>query len=136
MTHLLFAAIVFFVILEFAIDQTLSYLNQKAAYGPVPKGAEGIYSEEKRVESIRYLTAKYQLGLASATLSTLLMLAALYFQWFAWLDSFVRDRFSNSILISLAFIAIASLVSSLASCLLYTSPSPRDRTRSRMPSSA
>ena len=24
----------------------------------------------------------------------------------------------------------------LASCLLYTSPSPRDRTRSRMPSSA
>jgi STE24 endopeptidase len=45
----------------------------------------------------------------------LLMLAALYFQWFAWLDSFVRDRFNNSILISLAFIAIASLVSSLAS---------------------
>ena len=28
------------------------------------------------------------------------------------------------------------LVSALSSCLLYTSPSPRDRTRSRMPSSA
>ena len=26
--------------------------------------------------------------------------------------------------------------SSIVSCLLYTSPSPRDRTRSRMPSSA
>ena len=27
-------------------------------------------------------------------------------------------------------------VASLVTCLLYTSPSPRDRTRSRMPSSA
>ena len=30
----------------------------------------------------------------------------------------------------------ASLSSSVDACLLYTSPSPRDRTRSRMPSSA
>lgn len=115
MTHLLFAAIVFFVIVEFAIDQTLSFLNQKAAYGPLPKEALGIYSDEKRQESQRYLTAKYKLGLFSATVSTLLMLAALYFQWFAWLDSFVRDRTSNSFLISLSFIAIASVASSLAS---------------------
>ena len=115
MTHLLFAAIVFFVILEFAIDQTLSFLNQKAAYGPLPKEAQGIYSDEKRAESQRYLTAKYKLGLFSATVSTLLMFAALYFQWFAWLDSFVRDRTSNSFLISLSFIAIASVASSLAS---------------------
>jgi len=114
-THLLFAAIVFFVIVEFAIDQTLSFLNQKAAYGPLPKEAQGIYSDEKRQESQRYLTAKYKLGLFSATVSTLLMLAALYFQWFAWLDSFVRDRTSNSFLISLSFIAIASVASSLAS---------------------
>jgi len=31
---------------------------------------------------------------------------------------------------------LISLVSIFYSCLLYTSPSPRDRTRSRMPSSA
>ena len=29
-----------------------------------------------------------------------------------------------------------SLIQTIGSCLLYTSPSPRDRTRSRMPSSA
>ena len=33
-------------------------------------------------------------------------------------------------------IAVKSLLDSEESCLLYTSPSPRDRTRSRMPSSA
>ena len=32
--------------------------------------------------------------------------------------------------------AIESVMGGLGTCLLYTSPSPRDRTRSRMPSSA
>ena len=32
--------------------------------------------------------------------------------------------------------AVRSIVDRFCSCLLYTSPSPRDRTRSRMPSSA
>ena len=34
------------------------------------------------------------------------------------------------------FIMIAAIFMHLYGCLLYTSPSPRDRTRSRMPSSA
>ena len=34
------------------------------------------------------------------------------------------------------FNAIADNMEAAAACLLYTSPSPRDRTRSRMPSSA
>ena len=34
-----------------------------------------------------------------------------------------------------AFVAGAN-ITEMSSCLLYTSPSPRDRTRSRMPSSA
>ena len=33
-------------------------------------------------------------------------------------------------------LAIGGALIALMSCLLYTSPSPRDRTRSRMPSSA
>ena len=33
-------------------------------------------------------------------------------------------------------IAGTSLIHHISDCLLYTSPSPRDRTRSRMPSSA
>ena len=39
-------------------------------------------------------------------------------------------------LAALAIISAFSAVVSLNFCLLYTSPSPRDRTRSRMPSSA
>ncbi|VTU69553.1 hypothetical protein AMBR_BLFENHAL_02245 [Lacticaseibacillus rhamnosus] len=39
-------------------------------------------------------------------------------------------------LIVLIIAAIGIYAKSLSPCLLYTSPSPRDRTRSRMPSSA
>ena len=33
-------------------------------------------------------------------------------------------------------LSVATMVDEFGNCLLYTSPSPRDRTRSRMPSSA
>ena len=35
-----------------------------------------------------------------------------------------------------SYLNVPSLIATLGICLLYTSPSPRDRTRSRMPSSA
>ena len=36
----------------------------------------------------------------------------------------------------LAFMGFVEVLMNVRTCLLYTSPSPRDRTRSRMPSSA
>ena len=46
----------------------------------------------------------------------------------------VDDEPFNLDLIELAFMDVPNM--NLITCLLYTSPSPRDRTRSRMPSSA
>ena len=58
-------------------------------------------------------------------------------------DHFVRDKFLDKrkkvyVIISdaLRFEAGEELCNRIKRCLLYTSPSPRDRTRSRMPSSA
>ena len=55
----------------------------------------------------------------------------------AWLDRFGPKR------VEAAFLTIAvggciafSMATSFTGCLLYTSPSPRDRQKSRMPSSA
>ena len=47
-----------------------------------------------------------------------------------------KDEFKNQIVNSLKWIGINYEDSEYIHCLLYTSPSPRDRTRSRMPSSA
>ena len=47
----------------------------------------------------------------------------------------VKDQFSLSPAAEGWFVSSA-LIGAILGCLLYTSPSPRDRTRSRMPSSA
>ena len=46
----------------------------------------------------------------------------------------VKNALSGAVWTFLSFLAGSTLLQGL--CLLYTSPSPRDRTRSRMPSSA
>ena len=55
-----------------------------------------------------------------------------------------RASFSILLIVFAPFAALADLIDAqrallngqFSDCLLYTSPSPRDRTRSRMPSSA
>ena len=47
-----------------------------------------------------------------------------------------RMHIDGPLLILLLTLAAGSLFVLYSACLLYTSPSPRDRTRSRMPSSA
>ena len=49
---------------------------------------------------------------------------------------FAQQGFSNDFLVTENTLAACSPEGQVCICLLYTSPSPRDRTRSRMPSSA
>ena len=49
---------------------------------------------------------------------------------------FKKQLFATLTMVNKGYIDVKSLFGSWAGCLLYTSPSPRDRTRSRMPSSA
>ena len=52
------------------------------------------------------------------------------------LSSLLREAIQGAVRISEVRSALAQLRRYLDDCLLYTSPNPRDRTRSRMPSSA
>ena len=56
--------------------------------------------------------------------------------WFWWMGLFLRAFGPNHFAVHLAALPFAALFGLFLACLLYTSPSPRDRTRSRMPSSA
>ena len=48
----------------------------------------------------------------------------------------IFEKYLNKILDKIKLASEEKLILLPESCLLYTSPSPRDRTRSRMPSSA
>ena len=48
----------------------------------------------------------------------------------------LKDQWSPALTLKTALLSCQALLAAPEPCLLYTSPSPRDRTRSRMPSSA
>ena len=52
------------------------------------------------------------------------------------LNTYQSERYSNVIEYIKTTVKMGEFVNAVGTCLLYTSPSPRDRTRSRMPSSA
>ena len=60
-------------------------------------------------------------------------LKSAYFESKKPINDYIKKQESNVIAIKESLI---SKVDAIDGCLLYTSPSPRDRTRSRMPSSA
>ena len=104
-----------------------------AAARPGPARAYGGVSEEQRraARRLRLLEAGLEIigtqGYAAATLRAVCARAELTERYFY--ESFANRE---ALLVGVH----RWVVDQLRACLLYTSPSPRDRTRSRMPSSA
>ena len=57
-------------------------------------------------------------------------------QYFGYGLMFFGAAITSGSMLAFVFVAVFALMVHVGICLLYTSPSPRDRTRSRMPSSA
>ena len=90
-------------------------------------------------------TKKYLVFLSCvlSAISTVLSLCPFIWLWFVAREIFTAlpdlSQVSISALMQYAWLAVAFAAGGFLLyyiCLLYTSPSPRDRTRSRMPSSA
>ena len=89
------------------------------------KSAQDLLGGNREVTNAVYMWHRSRLWLPFV-LATVIVALAL-----GWLLGF---GFANSIVIAAGLAAVASAASTR--CLLYTSPSPRDATLSRMPSSA
>ena len=108
-------AITFFVALDYAINTFVDFLNHRSSGRPLDSELKELYDESEHQRSIRYQAANYRISFLTSTLFFLLLIAALTYEWFAALDRFVRDQWSNEIVISLAFIGILALISNLIS---------------------
>ncbi|MEP0369052.1 MAG: M48 family metallopeptidase [Cyclobacteriaceae bacterium] len=75
---------------DFALERTLSFLNNRSAKKPIPAELEGIYDEEKYKKSQEYNVVTSRFGMLSATFSFVLMFCALYLGWFGELDKWLR----------------------------------------------
>ncbi|MCS7005448.1 MAG: M48 family metallopeptidase [Cytophagales bacterium] len=90
------------VLLEFIVEQILSYLNQKQWKPALPEELSGIYDTTHYIKSQEYAFAKEKLHRLSSVFSLTFSLFLLL-KGFAWLDELVSNWLGNSIWTSLVF---------------------------------
>ena len=108
---MLLTSLVLIVLAAYILESLLDQLNQNRARDPLEPSIADLYDVNERERSIAYSAEKTRFGFYSSTFSTVIMILALCYGWFAVLDNWVRDRFENQVLISLAFIAALSVIS-------------------------
>ena len=108
---MLLTVVVSIVLIAYITEALLDHLNQSTAGNALDPSVAGLYDPSERERSIAYSAEKTRFGFYSSTFSTIIMILALCYGWFAALDSWVRDRFDNQIVVSLIFIASLSVIS-------------------------
>ena len=111
----LLLGIVSFVLIDFAVGMVINYLNEKSKNAPLSAQAAEIYNPDEYKKSMEYGTDKYNFEMLTTVISTVVILSAIILGWFAYLDSLIRERISNNLLVTIVFVGVLIVISSLAS---------------------
>ncbi len=95
MEQILFYLIVAILLLNFAFDKYLDYLNISVLKPEVPDALKGIYNKEKYKKSQLYTKTNTRFSLFSSTFGLLLLLLLLFGNGFALLDHWIRGYTTN-----------------------------------------
>ena len=112
---MLLNTLVLIVITTYLVGVVIDYLNQKNSIETLDPLIADLYDSDERSRSVNYSAENSKLSFYSSSFSTAIMILALGLGWFAQLDNWIRNYFSNGIQISLIFIAILSVISWLIS---------------------
>lgn len=112
---MLLNTLVLIVIATYLVGVVIDYLNQKNSNETLDPLIADLYDPDERSRSVNYSAENSKLSFYSSSFSTAIMILALGLGWFAQLDNWIRNYFSNGIQISLIFIAILSVISWLIS---------------------
>lgn len=107
--------IVAFIVFEFLLSKTLSWLNLKTWDKPMPPEVQGLYDQQKYTEAKEYAVANFRFGTISSTLSLIVTISFLVLGGFAWVDGLVRGISDSPIVQALLFFGIIGGASSLIS---------------------
>lgn len=109
----LFIIIVSIIIFYFLFDKILDFLNLKNLSPNLPEEAKGIYDEEKYRKSQEYYKVNHNFSMLTSAMSLVGLLLMLFFNGFAYVDSFVRQYTDNPILMALLFFGIIGFASDI-----------------------
>lgn len=115
MAQMVLYLIIGFILFEFVLSKTLSWLNMKTWDKPLPDEVKDLYDTEKYAKARDYANANNKIGTISATLSVIISIGFLYFKGFAWLDDVVRSYTASPVWQALLFFGILSLATSIMS---------------------
>ena len=113
--HPLLILIIVFVLLEFAVSSTLSWLNGKWMTHPVPKVLEGLYDEEQYRKQQDYMRTNKRLGRIERTVTLVITLAILLSGALGWLDDRCMEWSHSQLIQLLLFFLVYAVVSALIS---------------------
>ncbi|MFZ4108753.1 MAG: M48 family metallopeptidase [Candidatus Planktophila sp.] len=111
----LLLGIVAFVLIDFAVGMIINFLNEQSKNQALSLEAAEIYDVDEYKKSLVYGTAKYKIEMISSVVSTVVILAAIILGWFAQLDSMIRENISNNMLVTVVFVGILIVISTITS---------------------
>ncbi len=113
MEKILFILLVVIVSLSFAFQQFIDYLNSKHWCNGLPDSLKSIITVDQYQKSISYYRQNENVSRISEWLSFLILLTALFFGLFGWLNDFISQYTTHFIFLPLLFFAVLGLVSSI-----------------------
>ncbi len=105
--------ILIFVVFEFLFGKLLDFFNSKSWDQTTPEIVQGLYDNEKYEKAKNYAKANGKLALISGGLNFILVIVVLIFKGFSGLDTIVKSVTDNTILQTLLFFGVLSLITSL-----------------------
>ncbi|MGM0496489.1 MAG: M48 family metallopeptidase [Bacteroidota bacterium] len=106
---IIFYAIIGILILDYAFDQFLEYLNRKYRTLELPDRLKGIYNEKEYKRSQQYESDNQRLSFVSSTFNLIVIITFISLEGFAFVDQIARNITENSLLIPLIFFGILFL---------------------------
>ncbi len=105
--------IIGFILFEFVLSKTLSYLNLKTWDKPLPPEVKDLYDAEKYANAKNYAIANNRLGTITSVLMLIITIAVLLDKGFAGADELARSVNPSPIVQALVFFGIVAGISSL-----------------------
>ena len=109
----LLLSIVAFLLIDFSAGMLINFLNEQSKNQPMTPDAAQIYDASEYEKSVEYGTAKYKFEMISTVVSTAIILTAIILGWFARLDTLIRERITNNMMVTLIFVGILILVGAI-----------------------
>lgn len=103
------------MLLQYAIDTVLDYLNARKFNDPIPSELQDVFEEEEYLKSQSYKKENYRFGLVNDTFSTFTTILFIFFGGFNLVDKWVQTLSENSTVQGLLFFGVLMSAASLLS---------------------